>query len=54
MELWQLDLIPLWGVMSILFIVTIGSTINSIISSFSEMEEPAGGHQAGKYRPSSA
>ena len=48
MELWPLDLIPLWGVFRIKLLFRIGSTSDSIISSFCEMEEPAGGHQTGK------
>lgn len=48
LDLWQLDLIPIKVVLRILFLFCNCSTIDSTIRSFCGMEEPAGGHQAGK------
>jgi hypothetical protein len=48
LDLLQQDLIPKFEVVRILLLFSNGSTINSNIRSFCEMEESAGGHQAGK------
>ena len=48
MDLWLHDLIPINEVLRILLLFINGSTIDSNTGSFCEMEEPAGGHQAGK------
>jgi hypothetical protein len=48
LDLWQHDLIPINEVLRILLLFINGSTIDSNTRSFCEMEEPAGGHQAGK------
>jgi hypothetical protein len=49
MELWQLDLIPIKvGFEDVVFYLAIAARLIPIPVLFREMEEPAGGHQAGK------